>query len=77
MTITKKDLKNSVDNLSARVGAITGENPNYKLIMGDARWGKIYSIGYGEGCTLCSFMVAKELDAYIWGMYRAFDILKV
>jgi hypothetical protein len=77
MRITNKDLKNSVENLSVKVETITGENPKYKLVAGDARCGKVYAIGYGEnGATLSSFMSTKELDAYIWGMYKAFDILK-
>lgn len=79
MSITKKDLKNSIEGLSVKVGTITGENPNYKLVAGDIRCGKVYSIGYEYNHslrTICSYMSAKELDAYIWGMYKAFDILK-
>ena len=76
MRITKKNLELSVENLSVKVQTITGKDPNYKLIMGDTRFGNVYSIAYTENrMTICSFMSAKELDAYIWGMYKAFDIV--
>lgn len=76
MKITAKDLKISIENLAVRVESITGKPTTYKLVMGDARLGKVYSIGFEDHNTLCSFMSAKELDAYIWGMYKAFDILQ-
>ncbi len=75
MKITKKELQVSIENLNARLTAITGKSPEYKLVSGDARLGKVYSIGLPNHSTLCSFMSAKELDAYIWGIYKAFDLL--
>lgn len=79
MKITKKDLQKSVEGLSSKIESITGENPKYKLVSGDTRLGKVYSIGkeYNQSLqTICHYMSAKELDAYIWGMYKAFDIVK-
>jgi len=75
MRITKESLKESIENLSSRIEGITGENPKYTLATGDARLGKVYSIKTENNSTICSFMVAKELDAYIWGMYKAFAVL--
>lgn len=76
MRITKKDLQTSVENLAVKVETITGNPVNYKLTMVDARLGNLYSIRLENGSTLCSFMSARELDAYIWGMYKAFDLLQ-
>lgn len=75
MRITKKNLLEQVESLSNRVSTITGQEIKYKLFTGDARLGNIYAIGYqNTGMTISSFMSAKELDAYIWGMHKAFDI---
>jgi hypothetical protein len=43
--------------------------------VGDARLGKVYSIQNVEKTsTICSFYPARELAAYIWGMYKAFEV---
>lgn len=76
MRITRKDLQISVENLSNRLETITGKRISYSLVAGDARLGKVYSIRLSDHNTICSFMGAKELDAYIWGMYKAFDLLQ-
>lgn len=77
MRITKKNLLEQVESLSNRVSTITGQEIKYKLFRGDSRLGNIYAIGYkNTGMTISSFMSAKELNAYIWGMNRAFDILE-
>ena len=77
MSITKKSLLESVESLSNRFSTITGNEIKYKLFTGDARLGRIYAIGYeNTGMTITSFMSAKELNAYIWGMNKASDILE-